>query len=123
MTQLLQILPPSSKREAPEGFALWRLGFRPFYLLGALYAALGVPLWIAMLTGALKPVGAMPPMVWHAHEMVYGFAVAIVIGFLFPAVRNWTNLPTPTGAKLAFFEEYPELAELRDQMRSALGAD
>lgn len=103
MTQLLQILPPSGKREAPGGFALWRLGFRPFYLLGALYAALGVPLWIAMLTGVLAPVGGMPPMVWHAHEMVYGFAVAIVIGFLFTAVRNWTNLPTPTGAKLAGF--------------------
>ena len=103
MSQLLQIDPPSARRPAPEGFALWRLGFRPFYLLGTLYAALAVPLWIAMLAGAIRPFGTLSPMVWHAHEMVFGFAVAIIVGFLFTAVRNWTNLPTPTGARLAGF--------------------
>jgi len=40
-------------------------------------------------------------MAWHAHEMVFGFAIAVVSGFLFTAVRNWTGLPTPTGAPLA----------------------
>lgn len=102
MSKLLQIDSPSPARpDAPRGMALLRLGFRPFYLLGALFAALGVPLWVAFHAGALAPPGGIAPTVWHAHEMVFGFAVAIVTGFLFTAVRNWTNLPTPTGARLA----------------------
>jgi len=88
---------PRVKREPPRGLTPWALGFRPFYLLAALLATLAVPAWIAaLLTGAAKPT-----ILWHAHEMVFGFAAAVITGFLFTAVKNWTGRPTPTGKPLA----------------------
>lgn len=74
-------------------FALFRLGFRPFYLLAAGLAALAVPAWAL----------GRADLLWHAHEMVFGFAVAVITGFLFTAARNWTGLETPSGALLAGF--------------------
>lgn len=98
--------PPPGKAPAgppPRGFALFALGFRPFYLGGAVFAALAIAAWSAMLAGAaaVGPAPVMPAMFWHAHEMVFGFAAAIVVGFLFTAGRAWTGQPTPTGAALA----------------------
>ena len=88
---------PRVKREPPHGLTPWALGFRPFYLLAALLAMLAVPVWIAaLLTGAAKPT-----VLWHAHEMVYGFAAAVITGFLFTAVKNWTGRATPVGKPLA----------------------
>jgi uncharacterized protein involved in response to NO len=78
-------------------FALFDLGFRPFYLLAGAYAAIGVPLWALQYAGVLPGAG----MLWHAHEMLFGYAFAVIAGFLLTAVRNWTGLPTPTGAALA----------------------
>ena len=84
----------------PPRFALWQLGFRPFYLLASLFAALSVGLWAAQFAGWLgRPYLAGP--LWHAHEMLFGFTLAVVVGFLFTAGRNWSNRPTPTGAPLA----------------------
>ena len=82
---------------APRGFALFALGFRPFYLLAAAYAALAVPLWALEFAGLLHG----PGMLWHAHEMLFGYAFAVIAGFLLTAVRAWTGLPTPSGAALA----------------------
>jgi uncharacterized protein involved in response to NO len=79
---------------------LLRLGFRPFYIGGALLAALIVPLWVAMFLGRLQWVPNAPPLLWHVHEMLFGFAVAIIVGFLLTAGRNWTGLPTPRGVTL-----------------------
>lgn len=74
--------------------------FRPFYLGGAVFAALAVPLWLGMwYHGQFAP--AIAPLLWHMHEMVFGFAAAIIIGFLFTAARNWTGLPLPAGMPLA----------------------
>jgi uncharacterized protein involved in response to NO len=83
-----------------RSFALWRLGFRPFYLLAAALAALAVPLWALRYAGLLEGAAWVGPD-WHAHEMLFGFTVAVIAGFLMTAVRNWTNRPTPTGAWLA----------------------
>lgn len=80
---------------------VFNLGFRPFYLLAALFAALGVPLWLAQYFGVISMPSGFAATLWHAHEMVFGFAVAVITGFLFTAVRNWTGLPTPSGARLA----------------------
>lgn len=96
---LIPLEEPTLKRAAPKGFAPFALGFRPFYLLAASFAALAIPAWVAMLGGLFAP--PMPSMWWHAHEMLFGFAVAVIVGFLFTAGRNWTGLPTPTGARLA----------------------
>ncbi len=83
-------------------FALFNLGFRPFYLLAALLAAAGLPLWVAQYLGLVPAISSfVPALAWHAHEMVFGFAVAVVTGFLFTAARNWTGLPTPSGGPLA----------------------
>ena len=87
-------------RPAVRGFALWQLGFRPFYLLASAFAALSVLLWSLQFGGHL-PAPYLPTPLWHAHEMLFGFTLAVVVGFLFTAGRNWTGLPTPTGARLA----------------------
>ena len=77
-----------------------RLGFRPFFLAAAVYAALGMAAWgLAWFTA--WPPTAIPAPLWHAHEMLYGYALAVVAGFLLTAVRNWTGLPTARGGALA----------------------
>src|ERR1043166_7497429 len=75
------------------------LGFRPFSLLASIFAALSIPLWAMQYAGWL-PGSPLGPL-WHAHEMLFGFTMAVVAGFLLTAVRNWTAQPTPTGAVLA----------------------
>lgn len=89
-------LPP--KRSAG---ALFNLGFRPFYLLAAALVAASLPLWAGQYLGLLPAYGDVPPLVVHAHEMVFGFAIAVITGFLFTAVRSWTGQPTPDGRVLA----------------------
>lgn len=92
---------PARTPSAYTAPALFGLGFRPFYLLAAGLAALSVPLWIAQYWGWIPARGYLSGAAWHAHEMVFGFAAAVITGFLFTAARNWTGLPTPTGAPLA----------------------
>ena len=84
---------------APRAFALWQLGFRPFYLLASVFAALSIALWAAQYAGWLR-ASYLPGPLWHAHEMLYGYTLAVITGFLFTAVRNWTNRATPTGGWL-----------------------
>lgn len=69
--------------------AFWGRGFRPFFFAGALYAAFAIPLWIAAYQGMHLP--PQDTLFWHAHEMVFGFTVAIIAGFLLTAVANWTG--------------------------------
>ncbi|MGY3171793.1 uncharacterized protein involved in response to NO [Pseudomonas sp. TE12234] len=71
---------------------VFSLGFRPFFLAGAAFAALAVAIWGLWLYGqwpGVEPVGGM--LAWHRHEMPFGFAVAIIAGFLLTAVPNWTG--------------------------------
>jgi uncharacterized protein involved in response to NO len=84
----------------PAGWPLLRLGFRPFYLGGALVAALMVPLWLFLFLGKLSFTPAVSPLLWHAHEMLFGFATAVIVGFLMTAGKNWTGLDTPRGPLL-----------------------
>ncbi len=85
----------------PRGWPLWRLGFRPFYLGAALLALLAVPAWLLLRASSPPAAPALPPLLWHAHEMLFGFAAAVIIGFLLTAGRVWTGLATPRGASLA----------------------
>lgn len=87
-------------KTAPTGFALFAKGFRPFFVLAALHALAFVPLWIAVHSGALSVGDYFLPMSWHAHEMVYGYTVAVVAGFLLTAAANWTKRETATGPLL-----------------------
>jgi uncharacterized protein involved in response to NO len=86
---------------APSKVPLFALGFRPFYLMAAVFAVFAVPIWVASLFGGLRTGGYLPGLAWHNHELIFGFAVAVLAGFLLTAVRNWTGRPTPTGAPLA----------------------
>jgi uncharacterized protein involved in response to NO len=83
-----------------QGLPVLRLGFRPFYPCAALFAALAIPLWIAAFLGHLPLNPAVPPLLWHAHEMLFGFAIAVIVGFLMTAGKAWTGLATPRGAFL-----------------------
>jgi uncharacterized protein involved in response to NO len=80
------------------GFALWNLGFRPFYLLASVFSALSIALWTARYAGLSFTYLEAP--LWHGHEMLFGFTLAVVAGFLLTAVRAWTGQPTPAGAPL-----------------------
>lgn len=72
----------------------WGRGFRPFFFMGALYSVLSIALWGAFyagIGGVMPPSFLVDPVSWHAHEMIYGFSMAIVAGFLLTAVANWTG--------------------------------
>lgn len=92
--------PASSQTPAPHGVPWLRLAFRPFYLGAALLAALVVPLWTAVFLGAITWLPTPPPLLWHAHEMLFGFAIAVIVGFLMTAGKTWTGLATPRGPAL-----------------------
>jgi uncharacterized protein involved in response to NO len=84
----------------PRGWPVLRLGFRPFYLGAAVFGALAVPLWLALFLGQASWPLVVPPLLWHAHEMLFGFAAAVIVGFLLTAGKAWTGLATPRGAFL-----------------------
>ncbi|GLX79385.1 heme transporter CcmB [Thalassotalea insulae] len=81
---------------------LLRLGFRPFFLLGAVFAIVAIMLWLAILQGKLTftPLGG--GYWWHLHEMIFGFAGAIIAGFLLTAVQNWTGIRGIQNTSLLF---------------------
>jgi len=77
-------------------------GFRAFFLLAGTFAALVLPVWLLTLAGVLGAPGAgyLAAAMWHAHEMIFGFAVAVFAGFLLTAVSNWTGRETLAGKPL-----------------------
>ena len=77
------------------------LGFRPFYLLAGAFAAAAPPVWQFAPGDVLPGEPYLAGPAWHAHEMVFGFAAAVLAGFLLTAARAWTGLATPTGWRLA----------------------
>ena len=81
--------------------ALFEVGFRPFYLLAAAFAVAALPLWMGFYFNALPAGEYLVGISWHTHEMLFGFAPAVIAGFLLTAVRNWTGRDTPAGAALA----------------------
>ncbi len=84
-----------------HGPALFAAGYRPFFLLSALWATLAAPVWIALFASALTLPIALPPVIWHVHEMVFGFGAATVAGFLLTAIPNWTGRMPLQGLPLA----------------------
>jgi len=88
------------QRPPLTGWAPFALGFRPFFLSAGIYAVLLMALWLLVLRGVITP-GELPPPVWHGHEMLFGFAVAVIAGFLLTAAQNWTGIRTPSGRPLA----------------------
>ncbi len=87
-------------RAAYRGPALFSYGFRPFFLFGALWAAVAPLLWVASLAGH-DPFRLELSMEWHAHELLFGYAGAVVAGFLTTSIPNWTGRMPIVGAPLA----------------------
>ena len=81
--------------------SIFQLGFRTFYSLAAVFSIAAMILWLRAFAGLAGTGEYLYGVVWHSHEMLFGFATAVIAGFLLTAVRNWTGLPTPTGAALA----------------------
>lgn len=75
----------------PHATALFGYGFRPFFLGAGVLAVLLVPWWAASLTGGVRLGTSWPPALWHGHEMIFGFIVAAIAGFLLTAVPSWTG--------------------------------
>ena len=80
---------------------LFALGFRPFFLLSGIFAILLMALWVPVFVGGASFDTYYGQIAWHSHEMIFGYTVAVIAGFLLTAVRNWTGRPTATGGYLA----------------------
>ncbi len=91
------------EREAPPpAFALFELGFRPFFAAAALFAVLAMGVWMSLYLHSADWIA--PPfgiIYWHAHEMIFGYTLAVIAGFLLTAVTNWTGQPGIRGGRLA----------------------
>lgn len=74
-----------------QGPALFSFGFRPFFLFGALQAAVMVALWVPWFLGLIEVPSALPPVAWHIHELLFGYVPAVITGFLLTAIPNWTG--------------------------------
>lgn len=99
----MKISEPTRAFSAPDTLPLLQLGLRPFYLTGALFGSLAIAIWLATWHG-VPIAGRAAPMtglMWHVHEMIFGFVAAIVVGFLLTATRAWTSRETLRGPALA----------------------
>jgi uncharacterized protein involved in response to NO len=101
-------VPPSDEgarlRHAVQGgrrIALFDYGFRPFFLAAALFAALAAPLWLLILAAGIELPSFLPPLLWHGHEMLFGYATAVLAGFLLTSTPSWSGLPPVAGGPLA----------------------
>lgn len=84
-----------------NGFPLFAMGFRVFFLLAGLSALILMTLWNAMYHGQIHFNNYYPANIWHAHEMLLGFTSAVIAGFLLTAVKNWTGVQTVNSEQLA----------------------
>ncbi|WP_246540550.1 NnrS family protein [sulfur-oxidizing endosymbiont of Gigantopelta aegis] len=88
--------------EAPKkSFALFNLGFRPFFLLAALSAIILMAIWALSYANIIQLNTYYGFVDWHSHEMLFGYAAAVIAGFLLTAVKNWTGVATITKTPLA----------------------
>lgn len=84
-----------------QGWPLLAHSFRPFFLLAAIQAALSILVWLPAFYGEISLTSAFAPRDWHVHEMLYGFLPAVITGFLFTAIPNWTGRLPIQGTPLA----------------------
>ncbi len=90
------------EKEVAYGIPLFRLGFRPFFLGAGVFAVVSIIIWMSIhVRGMGFDFSGMSPATWHAHEMIFGYAMAVIAGFLLTAIKNWTGQPTLRGPGLA----------------------
>ncbi len=91
----------AERMRAWTGPAILSFGFRPFFSLAGLWAALAMAVWVAMLSGRTVLPTGFDPIGWHAHEFLFGYLGAVMAGFLLTAVPNWTGSLPLVGWPLA----------------------
>ncbi len=74
-----------------DGPSILSLGLRPFFLAALIFGLVVVPLWWLTWRGQILLKGPFVPVDWHVHEMIFGYGAAVIAGFLFTAVPNWTG--------------------------------
>jgi len=97
---MMQILDNEKEQQI---IPVFRLAFRPFFLAASGFSVIAMLLWALFWSGNVNLSGLMygNPLWWHSHEMLFGFAGAVIVGFLLTAVQNWTGNPGVRGGKLA----------------------
>jgi len=89
------------EKEVAHGIPLFRLAFRPFFLGAGVFAVVAIFLWMLVYVHGVKiSFHGMLPKTWHAHEMIFGYAMAVIAGFLLTAIKNWTGQQTLRGPGL-----------------------
>lgn len=91
----------STSPQPKQVLPFFRLAFRPMFWLGALFSVLSIGLWGLTYSGYVQFTPFGGGFFWHAHEMLFGFAVAIISGFLLTAVQTWTGVASVKGVALA----------------------
>lgn len=84
------------------GIPVLRLGFRPFFLAASIFSIIAMAIWTANYIFQMEfGFSTIPPTLWHAHEMLFGYALAVIAGFLLTAIKNWTGEEVLRGKALA----------------------
>lgn len=98
MPATINIEDPSTPPPAPiKGFALFNYGFRPFFFFAALFAVLSIIVWVGLYAGHVDLNLSSPMVLWHAHEMIFGYTTAAIAGFFLTVVPNWTKAKAQKG--------------------------
>lgn len=93
------MIPIVDRASAESTAPFWRMPFRPFFWGGALWSMIALLIWQLQLSGWQLPALRVS-VTWHSHEMLFGFAAAVVVGFLGTAMQTWTGIPSPKGPQL-----------------------
>jgi uncharacterized protein involved in response to NO len=104
------------------GPAILSAGFRPYFLAASIWAAVSIPLWLGAYGDGFVVPTELPPLVWHAHEMIFGFAAAVVAGFMLTAIPNWTGRMPLQAAPLAILVSLWALGRLGVLFSGEIGA-
>lgn len=89
-------------KQADYGLPVLRLGFRLFFLAAGIFAVLSMIIWLLNYSFAVEfNFAGLPPVIWHAHEMLFGYVMAVIAGFLLTAIKNWTGVEVLRGKPLA----------------------
>ena len=92
---------PAVPAARSKPFAVWTMAFRPFFLAASVWAAAALTGWVAMLLAGPRLPSCFDPLTWHIHEMLFGFVMAAIAGFMLTAIPNWTGRAPISGRPLA----------------------
>lgn len=82
------------------GHPLFHDSYRPFFLAAMIHAVIMMMFWQIDYLQGYPLQSIYGPQGWHAHEMISGFAIAFLSGFLLHATKNWTGIASLKGTGL-----------------------